>query len=319
MRHFLSFVLFLCAAAFAGNETELPLVVITQIVEHDALTKEKEGIIEALKDEGFIEGKTINLLFSNAQGSITTARQIAMDFASRHPKVAVAISTPSAQSMIQPMEQQNIPIVFAAISDPLEAKLVSVLEKRPENITGVSDGLPLKAQIELIQKMIPDAKTIGVIYNPGEANSAKAVEKLQTLAPQTGLSLALATTTKTADTMSTMASLIGKVQAIFIPNDNTAMASITGIVALGLENKLPIFTPDYDSVEQGVLAVRACPHSKMGYKAGQLVAKILKGEKASDLPIVTEHSLDLVINTKSAAGLGISIPEDLKKEAKLVA
>jgi putative ABC transport system substrate-binding protein len=172
--------------------------------------------------------------------------------------------------------------------------------------------------MELIQKLVPTAKTIGVIYNPGEANSVKGVAILQELAPKMGLSLALAPTTKTADTMSAAMSLIGKVQAIFIPNDNTAMASITGIVALGKAHKLPIFTPDYDSVEAGVLAVRACPHSTMGYKAGQLVVKILKGEKASDLPVEVDHSLDLAINITSATDMGISIPAEMKTAAKLV-
>jgi putative ABC transport system substrate-binding protein len=305
-------------AAKTPLPSKLPLVVITQIVEHDALTKEREGIIEGLKDAGFEDGKTVTIQYQNAHGNIAMASQIAAGFASLRPSVAVGISTPSAQSLVQPMAKQGVPVVFAAVTDPIEARLVSTLDKRPENVTGVSDGLPLRPQFELIQKLIPTAKTIGVLYNPGEANSAKAVEVLKALVGEMGFSLVFATTDKTADTITAALSLVGKAQVIFIPNDNTVMASISGIVALGKENNLPILTPDYDSVEKGVLAVRAASHKTMGYKAGQLVAKILKGEKASELPVEVKHPLDLAINATSAEAMGISIPEGMKKDAKLV-
>lgn len=313
-----SLVLTLFGMCLADDAPKLPLVVMTQIVEHDALTKEREGIIQALKDAGFEDGKTVTILYENAQGNIATASQIAAGFASRQPDVAVGISTPSAQSLIQPMAKQGIPVVFAAVTDPIEARLVSALGERPENVTGVSDGLPLRSQLDLIQKLMPAAQTIGVLYNPGEANSAKAVAKLQELAPERGFSLVFATTAKTADTITAALSLVGRAQAIFIPNDNTAMASISAIVTMGRVNKLPVFTPDYDSVERGVLAVRAASHTTMGYKAGQLVAKILKGEKASALPVEIDHPLDLALNVTSAEAMGIPIPEEMKQSAKLV-
>jgi len=303
---------------WAEDLPKLPLVVITQIVDHDALTKEREGIIAALKDAGFEDGKTVTILYQNAQGNITTASQIADGFASKNPDVAVGISTPSAQALIRPMVKNGIPVVFAAVTDPIEARLVSSLDKREENVTGVTDGMPLQPQLKLIQQLIPGIKTIGVLYNPGEANSAKAVSLLQTLAPEMGLSLAIATTSRTGDTLMAATSLVGKAEVIFIPLDNTAMASIDGIVALGRAHKMPVFTPDYDSVERGVLAVRAPSHTAMGYKAGQLVARILKGEKAADLPVESNHTLDLRINMPSATAMGISIPEEMKKGAKLV-
>lgn len=318
MKLLVGLIFALMGMSLADDAQKLPLVVITQIVEHDALTKEREGIIAALKDAGFEDGKTVTIVYQNAHGSIATATQIAANFASMQPAVAVGISTPSAQALIQPMAKQGVPVVFAAVTDPIEARLVSNLDKHPENVTGASDGLPLRPQFELIQKLLPAAKTIGVLYNPGEANSAKAVLKLQSIAAEMGFSVVLATTAKTADTMTAALSLVDKVEAIFIPNDNTVMASITGIVSMGRTHKLPIFTPDYDSVEQGVLAVRAASHSTIGYKAGQMIAKILKGEKASDLAVAIDHKMDLAINVTSAKQIGISVPEAMKKEAKLV-
>lgn len=304
--------------AKANDGSTLPLVAITQIVEHEALNREREGILAALKDAGFEEGKTVMVVYANAQGNMAATSQIAVDFASRRPDVAVGISTPSAQALVGPMGKLGIPVVFAAVTDPLEARLVSSLDKRSENVTGVSDGLPLSPQMDLIQTLIPSLKTLGVLYNPGEANSVRAVKELQAVAANKGIMLALATTAKTADTISAALSLVGKVQAIFIPNDNTAMASISGIVALGRAHQIPIFTPYYDSVRQGVPAVRSASHTAMGYKAGQWVARILKGEKASDLPVAVDHSLDLAINERSAEAMGIAIPEAFKKEAKVV-
>ncbi|MCE3231234.1 MAG: transporter permease [Alphaproteobacteria bacterium] len=319
LHHFLVFALIgMFGGSWGDDVPRLPLIVITQIVEHEALTKEREGILAALKDAGFEDGKTATILYENAQGNIATAGQIAVGFASRQPDVAVGISTPSAQSLVQPMSKQGVPVVFAAVTDPLETRLVSALDKQPENVTGVSDGLPWRPHLKLIQKLIPTVKTIGVLYNPGEANSAKAVEKLKALAGDMGLSLVFATTAKTAETVSAALSLVGKAQAIFIPNDNTAMASISAVVALGRAHKIPVFTPDYDSVDQGVLAARAASHTTMGYKAGQLIVRILKGEKASELPVEVDHPLDLAINVTSAAGMGISIPEEMKRSAKLV-
>jgi putative ABC transport system substrate-binding protein len=302
-----------------SSTSKLPLVTITQIVQHDALDREREGLIEALKDFGFEDGKTVRIVYENAQGNIATATQIAAKFASQNPDVAVGISTPSAQALIQPMSKHDIPVVFSAVTDPLSAKLVSSLTNHPENVTGVSDGLPLRSQLELIQQFIPAAKTIGVIYNPGEANSASSIKQLQDVAKDMGFApLVLATTTKTADTIAAAQSLVGKVDAVFIPNDNTVMASITALVALGRSHHLPFFNPDYDAVERGILAVRASSHHKMGYKAGQLIAKILKGAKAADLPVETMHGLDLAINVTTAKALGITIPEDIKQGAKLV-
>lgn len=309
---------FIFSGVLASNEAKIPVVVISQIVEHEALNKEREGLISALKDAGFENGKTVRIVYQNAQGNITTSAQIADSFASQNPAVAVGISTPSAQSLIQPMAQQGVPIVFAAVTDPVEARLVSSLDKHKENVTGVSDGIPLEPQLKFIQSLMPGLKTIGVLYNPGEANSAKVVKELQGLLPTLGLSLVLATTSKTADNLMAVNSLIGKVDILFIPLDNTAMASITGIVAIGRSHKIPIFTPDMDSVEQGVLAVRAPSHTAMGYKAGQLVARILKGEKASDMPVVADHPFELSINMESANILGITIPPEIKRDAKLI-
>jgi putative ABC transport system substrate-binding protein len=301
------------------SKLSLPVVVvITQIVQHASLDQEYQGILAALKDAGYEDGKTMQLVFANAQGSLQTAGLIADKFASLHPTVAVAISTPSAQTLGNKLKDQKIPLVFTAVTDPLDAKLVTTLGKRPEAVTGVSDALLPGPQLELIQKLIPQVKTIGIVYNPGETNSTEAVQQLLEEAKKRGLSLVLATADKSSEVITSTNKLIGKVDAIYIPNDNTAVSSIEIIVSIGKKHKIPVFAGDVGSIERGAVAAQAYDRLTLGREAGGLVAKILKGEKAGDLIIAKEHPLVLMINLKSAQEMGVTIPEDMKGKAKLL-
>lgn len=304
---------------FQASETpSLPLVAITQIVQHGALDDEFKGIIAALEEAGYIDGKTIHLISQNAQGNIATAGLIATNFASRKPAVVVAISTPSAQALIKPLQDQHIPLVFTAVTDAREAKLITKLDERLEEVTGVSDALLPGPQLDLIQKVVPKVKTIGIIYNSGEINSTKAIAGLQEEATKRGLTLLLAVADKSSEVTPAINKIINKVDAIYVPNDNTAVASIESIVTLGKKFKVPIFAGDSGSVERGALASQAYQRITLGKEAGRLVVKILEGQKAGDLKIKTNHPLVLMLNLNSAEEMGITIPEDLKKEAKVV-
>jgi len=293
--------------------------VISQIVQHISLDQEREGIIAALKEAGYVDNETIKIIYENAQGNMATANLIASSFASRKPAVAVAISTPSAQTLLQPMKSQQVPLVFTAVTDPLGAKLVTTLGKRPEAVTGVSDALMAGSQLDLIQKLIPSVKNIGIVYSAGEINSVKAVEQLQAEAVSRGLTLVLATVDKSSDIIPATTKLIAdKVDAIYIPNDNTAVAAMESIVTLGKKYKMPIFAGDAGSVERGALAAQAYDREVLGRKAGALIVQLLKGEKAGDLVIETNHPLALMINLKSAQDMGVLIPDNIKSQAKII-
>lgn len=316
----LSFLtLFLCACSPEPSKSPLPVVAISQIVQHVSLDQERKGIMAALEAAGYIDGKTIKVIYENAQGNMSTASLIASSFASQKPTVVIAISTPSAQTLLKPMRDQQIPLVFTAVTDPLEAKLITTLEQRPEAVTGVSDALIAGPQLDLIQKLIPSVKTIGIVYNAGETNSVKAVEQLQAEAASRGLTLVLATVDKSNEVIPATTKLIGdKVEAIYIPNDNTAVAAMESIVTLGKKYKMPIFAGDAGSVERGALAAQAYDRVTLGQEAGVLVVKILKGEKAGDLSVGTDHPLVLMINLKSAQEMGVTIPDDIKSQAKII-
>lgn len=314
---FLTFSLFTCPLnAEEPQSSSLPLVVISQIVQHISLDQEREGILAALKDAGYVDGKTVKIIYENAQGNMSTASLIANGFASRNPTVAIAISTPSAQTLLKPMMDQQVPLVFTAVTDPIEAKLITRLEERPEAITGISDALLVGSQMDLIQKLVPSVKNIGIIYNPGETNSVKAVQQLKAEAASRRLTLTLATADKSSDVVSAATKLMRNVDAIYIPNDNTAVAAMESIVNLGKKYKVPIFAGDAGSVERGALAAQAYDRVILGRKAGTLVVKILKGEKAGNLVVETNHPLVLMINLKSAHEMGVTIPDDIKNQAK---
>lgn len=307
------------ASSSPSAKSSLPLVAISQIVQHISLDQEREGIIAALKDAGYIDGQTMSLVYENAQGNITTAHLIASNFAGRKPTVAIAISTPSAQTLIKPMNDQNVPLVFTAVTDPLEAKLVTTLDApRPEAVTGVSDALAADPQIDLIQKLVPSVKNIGVVYNPGETNSAKAVRQLEEEAAKRGLTLIFAPADQSSDIIAGTTKLVGKVDAIYVPNDNTAVAAMESIVMFGKKFKIPVFAGDAGSVKRGALAAQAYDRAALGRQAGALAAKILKGQKAGDLAISVNHPLVLMINLESAREMGVRVPNDLKNQAKII-
>jgi putative ABC transport system substrate-binding protein len=313
---FLTFPLF--TYSLNADESSPALIVISQIVQHVSLDQEREGILNALNDAGYVDGKTIKIIYENAQGNMSTANLIASSFASRKPTVAIAISTPSAQTLLKPMIDQQIPLVFTAVTDPIEAKLITRLEKRSEAVTGVSDALLVGSQMDLIQKLIPSVKNIGIIYNAGETNSVKAVQQLKAEAASRGLTLTLATADKSSEVISAATKLVSNVDAIYVPNDNTAVAAMESIVTLGKKYKVPIFAGDAGSVERGAVAAQAYDRVTLGRKAGTLAVKILKGEKAGDLIVETKHFLVLMINLKSAQAMGVTIPGEIKNQAKII-
>lgn len=294
---------------------DLPVVAISQIVEHSSLDQERQGIIQALEKAGYIDGKTIKIIYQNAQGNMGTAAQIVTQLLSHKPKVMVAISTPSAQAALAPCLTNNVPLVFTAVTDPIGAKLVKDLTLKTEDVTGVSDALSIESQIQLMKQILPQLESVGIVYNPGEDNSVKMVQSLKEALKEQKIQCVEATASKTSDVNAAVQSLIGKVQVIYIPNDNTAVAAMRNIALLAERHKLPLFAGDVGSVAAGALATQGYNRLELGKKAGEQVVRILKGDKASTLPVLTQHSLEVFINENMANHIGVNLPQDILKKA----
>src|SRR5260221_1701882 len=289
---------------------------VTAIVQHPALDAARDGVKKALEDAGFKDGVNLTFHYESAQGNPATATQIAQKFAGEAPNVIVAIATPSAQAAAA--TTQDIPIVFTAVTDPLGAQIVKNLEKPGGNVTGISDMSPLADHLKLIKEIVPGVKTLGVPYNPGEANAVTLLTALKKMAPDYGVSIVEAAATKSSEVQGAAQSLVGKVDVIYVPTDNTIVSALEAVIAVGKENKLPVFSGDTDSVTRGTIASIGFDYFQVGLQTGAVVVRVLKGEKPGDIAVQNSSGTDLFVNPKAAASMGVTLPDAIVKRAKKV-
>lgn len=293
---------------------ELPNVAITAIVEHPALDTIRKGVVDQLEKEGFVDGKTVKINFQSAQGSTATAAQIARKFVGDKATVIIPISTPSAQPVVA--ATKTIPIVYSAVTDPVAAKLVKSWEPSGTNVTGVSDHKPMQPQLELAQKLVPNLQSIGYVYSAGEVNSAIVLEELKEVAVKAGIKVVPVAVQRSADIGTAARSLNGKVQAIYISEDNAVVSAYEALHKAALEIKVPVIASDSDTVKRGALAAYAVNQYDIGVETGKVAARILKGEKAGNIPTHEVSKMSLSLNQQTAKEFGVIISDSLKAEAK---
>jgi len=291
---------------------------VSQFVEHPALDAVLKGFQDYLKE------KNIDVTYNvhNAQANMGTATQIAQQMVGEKADLLVAIATPSAQTCAQALKKAPAdlkrPFLFTAVTDPVSAGLVKDLQKPTGGITGVSDLLPVKEHIKMVLEYSPAIKTLGVLYNAGEANSKATIASIKALAPELGIKIVEATASKTADVYQATKSLVGKVDAVFIPTDNTIISALESVIKVGVQNKLPIFAADVDSVKRGAVAAMGFDYYKHGYQTGAIAEKILGGMAPEDIPVEFQKDLQLHINANFSKQMGLTPPESLLKKATQV-
>jgi putative ABC transport system substrate-binding protein len=300
------------------KEQGIPLVAITQFIEHSSLDTERESIIQTLEANGFIDGKTVKVVYQNAQGNVSISSQIANQLVSQKPAVIVAISTPSAQAAIAATNMKNIPVVFTAVTDPVGSRVLDSTQTPGEWITGVSDRLGTEEQLHFIRQIHPDIKRLGVIYNPGEINSTATIAEIKMICQRDGLELVEATASKTSDVAAATQSLIGKVDVVYIPNDNTAVSAMKSITGVAEKNSVPVYAGDIGSVQNGAIATLGYDRKELGQKAGQMVVDVLHGKAVNTITPATKHELTLYVNERALKQYGINLPENLRSIAHMV-
>jgi putative tryptophan/tyrosine transport system substrate-binding protein len=312
----LSFSLVSCrnGAPTTGKIADMPFVAVTQIVEHPSLDAVRDGLKEALAEAGYVEGKALRWEWQSAQGNPATAAQIASKYAGANPDVIVAIATPSAQAAVS--AAKNTPIIFSAVTDPLGAKLVASNEKPGGNVSGVSDLSPIDQQLALIREILPQAKTLGVIYSAGEDNSVSLVELVKREAPKQGFTqVKEATVSASSEVAGAARGLVGSVDAIYVPTDNTVVSALESVVQVGQDNDLPVFAGDTDSVKRGAIAGISFNYRDVGRQTGEMVVKVLKGTRPSELPVEYVKAVQLFVNLDSAKEMGVTIPDVVQGRA----
>ncbi len=306
----------LLAMATLAQAQEPRVVAITQIVEHPALDAVYQGVKDELAERGYKEGENLTIMHESAQGNAAIASQIARKFIGEQPDVIVAIATPSAQTVAA--AARNIPVVFSAVTDPVGAKLVQSLEAPGANISGVSDMLPIDKHLDMLLRVMPDAKRIGTVYNPGEANAVSLVNLLEERLKARGLTLEKAAATKTSEVLGAARSLVGKADAIYLTTDNTVISAAEAVIAVGERADIPVFAADTATVERGAVAALGFDYYDHGRQTGVMVARVLEGKNPGDMPVETMEKLDLFVNPAAGERMGITLSDELIAEAEQV-
>lgn len=292
-------------------------VAITQIVEHPALDACRKGVKDELAEAGFVEGKNLKWSFESAQGAPATAAQIAKKFAGENPDVVVGIATPSAQALAS--SARDLQQVFSAVTDPVGAKLIKSMDKaNGGNITGVSDLSPIDSHMALIKTIVPGAKRLGVVFNPGESNSVTLVGLVKKYAPAHGMEVVEAGSPKSSDVLAAARSLVGKVDVIYVPTDNTVVSAFEAVIKVATEAKIPVISADTDSVKRGAIAAQGFNYYDLGRQTGKMVVAILKGKKAGEIKPEGVSKTELYVNPESAKKMGVTLSDELIKSAKEV-
>ena len=289
---------------------------IVQIVEHAALDVASKGFVDGMAAKGFKEGQNVVYDRQNAQADQSNLRTIAERFINNKADLICAIATPAAQVVAN--ATQDIPIVATAVTDYEAAKLVKSNAKPGTNVTGTSDMNLVEAQLDLILKLVPATKTVGVIYNSSEVNSQVQVDLLKGFAKAKGVEIKEATVNNVNDIQQAARSLLGNVQAIYVPTDNVLASAMPALAMVTEEAKLPVIAGEGGMVKAGGVATLGLDYYKLGKQSGEMAADILSGKaKPQDMPIQTQKEFNIIINEENAKKIGLTIPKEiLDKVAK---
>lgn len=300
-----------------GKKAEKVNVGIVQLVEHEALDAANKGFVDGLASKGYKEGQNIAFDKQNAQADQSNLQNIAHRFVNNKVDLICAIATPAAQTVAN--VTSDIPIVATAVTDYKMAKLVKDNDKPGTNVTGTTDMNPVADQLDLLVKLVPTAKTIGVIYCSSEVNSQLQVEILKKAAAAKGITVKEATVSTVNDIQQAAHSLVGSVQAIYVPTDNVLASAIPTLISVTDEAKLPVICGEGAHVRAGGLATLGVDYYKLGFQAGEMAADILSGKaKPAGMAIQAQKKFKPVINMKSAAKIGLTVPEELLKDAEVI-
>lgn len=283
---------------------------VLQPVEHGSLDAAFKGFKEGLAENGFKEGENLTIEYSNAQNDQAQLKSMSEKLVKEKPDLLLGIATPAAQSLLN--ETTEIPIVVTAVTDLTSAKLVESDEKPGGNVTGTTDIVPIDKQIALLLAIVPDAKTVGIMYNAGEANSKIQADLAEKALKDNGIKAKVLTANSTNDVQQVTTSLAKDVDAIYIPTDNTFASAAAVIGEVVKEHKIPVIAGSIEQVEQGGLATIGIDYKSLGKQTAVMAAKILKGEaKPADMPVEKAKDLELFVNEDMAKVLDIN-PDTIK-------
>ncbi len=285
---------------------------VAQLVTHPSLDATLKGFQQAMKDAGYTEGQNVTYDVQNAQGEQANCVTIANTFANKKPDMILAIGTPAAQAVAKVIT--DTPILVTAVTDPADAKLVASNEKPGKNVSGTSDKTPVKEQMEMLKTLVPDLKTVGLLYSSSETNSKLQIEWAKAACEQLGLKYQEFTASNSNEVQQVTQSMVGKVQGVYIPTDNLMASSMRNVTAVTTANKIPVIPGAIGMVSDGGTCTVGLNYEKLGYQTGQMAIKVLKGEtKVGEMPIEYQTQLDIIYNSEAGAKMGLVFPDTITK------
>lgn len=312
-----SFVILMTIVGF--GKSNLPTVGIIQYANHPALDLANEGFVDALADNGFVDQENIQIAYKSAQNDPTMTETIASSLVNNGSSLIYAIATPAAQSVAN--RTSEIPVVVSAVTDPSAVGLVESNEKPNTNVTGMSDLTPIDDQIDLLTQLIPDAKTVAILYSSSEENSRIQAGIAKESLTKRGIEYKDTTVSDLTQIQQVTQSLAGKVDAIYVPTDSMMAEGISTVTSVATENHIPTIVAERAHVEGGGMATYGISYYKLGYQAGLQAVDILTGKsQPQDMPIsyLQLEDFELVINEKTTKQLGITIPSEILEKADII-
>lgn len=302
--------------ALSAHTEPQKVIGITQIVAHQSLNKVHQGVIDALRARGYSENNS-KIMFENAYGNIATAAQIAQKFIANDADIIIAIATPSAQTAIRAARDTHTPIVFASVTDPLKAQLVSNLQHPGQNVTGTRNTPMVDKQINLLRQVFPQLKSLGIVLNYGEENSVELLQAIKAYCKPLDIAVEAVAANTSAEVQTATKNLVGKIDVLFLLQDNTVAAALPAVLKVTADNKIPVFASYIEAVKAGALLGLAYDEYDIGYQSGLIAARILSGSKPGDIAVEDPRKTILAINRHSAQQLGMRFTPELLKKVQL--
>ena len=303
-----------CGSSEGSSDDVINIGVIQQM-QHGSLDEAYQGFVDGLAEAGYVDGEKIKINYQNASGEVSNCQQISELFANSDTDLVLAIATTAAQSAVNALQETDTPVLFTAVTDAVGAGLVDSNEAPGKNVTGTSDMPVIADQIAVIKDVLPETKTLAILYTSSEANSEIQAEEAKAAAEALGMEVVIQTSSSSNDIPQVISSVVGTADAIYIPSDNAFASAMATVNSSAVENQIPVFCAVEAMIQEGGIATTAIDYYELGKQTAAQAVRILNGEKASEIPVETQKECALVINETFAKSVGVEIPAEIVEKS----
>ena len=301
-----------------GSDEDVIKIGVIQQMQHASLDEAYEGFVDGLAEAGYVDGENIQIDYQNASGEVSNCQSICEVFKSDNDDIVLAIATNAAQSAVSTFQDTDVPVLFTAVTDPVEAGLVESLEAPGKNVTGTSDLPVIADQIAVIKEIQPDCEKIAILYTSSEVNSKVQAQQAEAAAKELGMDVVIQTSSSSNDIPQVISSVAGDVDAIYLPADNAFASAMATVNSKAVEYQVPVYAGVEAMIEEGAIATTAINYYELGKQTAAMAVRIIEGESAQDIPVETQKEFALVVNKTFAKSVGITIPQSVLDKAATI-